>query len=87
MEIQVQAFAYGTNDQINDMTFQRYKLINRAIEDIDSTYFAMWVDPDLGCYTDDYVGCDTTRSLAYTYNADAGRTEWMSVSWSCRNLL
>jgi hypothetical protein len=71
MEVQVQAFSYGTNDQINDMTFQRYKLINRAIEDIDSTFFAMWVDADLGCYTDDYVGCDTARSLAYTYNADA----------------
>lgn len=49
MEVQVQAFAYATNDEINDMTFQRYKLINRAIEDIDSTYFAMWTDPDLGC--------------------------------------
>ncbi len=53
------------------MTFQRYKLINRAIEDIDSTFFAMWSDPDLGCYTDDYVGCDTSRSLAYVYNIDA----------------
>ena len=71
MEIQVQAFAYETNDEINDMTFQRYKLINRAVESIDSMFFAMWVDPDLGCYTDDYVGCDTTRSLAYTYNQDA----------------
>jgi hypothetical protein len=71
MEVQVQAFGYATNDQINDMTFQRYKLINRAKEDIDSTFFAMWVDPDLGCYTDDYVGCDIKRSLAYTYNADA----------------
>ena len=71
MEVQVQAFAYGTNDEINDMTFQRYKLINRAIEDIDSTFFAMWVDADLGCYTDDYIGCDVDRSLAYTYNADA----------------
>ncbi len=71
MEVQVQAFAYSTNDQINDMTFQRYKLINRAKEDIDSTYFAMWVDPDLGCYIDDFVGCDVGRSLAYTYNADA----------------
>jgi hypothetical protein len=30
MEVQVQAFAYATNDQINDMTFYRYKLINRA---------------------------------------------------------
>lgn len=71
MEIQVQAFAYATNDEINDMTFQRYKLINRAIESIDSTFFAMWVDPDLGCDIDDYVGCDTVRSLAYVYNQDA----------------
>lgn len=70
MEIQVQAFAYATNDEINDMTFQRYKLINRATQSIDSTYFAMWVDPDLGCSQDDYIGCDTARSLAYVYNED-----------------
>ncbi|SEQ98042.1 hypothetical protein [Neolewinella agarilytica] len=70
MEVQVQAFAYTTSDDINNMTFQRYKLINRAQEDILDTYFAMWVDPDLGCFTDDYVGCDTTRSLAYVYNED-----------------
>ena len=71
MEIQVQAFAYQTNDEINDMTFQRYKLINRAVESIDSMFFAMWVDPDLGCFDDDYIGCDTARSLAYVYNQDA----------------
>ncbi len=70
MEVQVQAFAYATNDEINDMTFQRYKLINRATQSIDSTYFAMWVDPDLGCSQDDYIGCDTMRSLAYVYNED-----------------
>lgn len=71
MEVQVQAFTYQTNDQLNDMTFQRYKLINRAKSDIDSMYFAMFVDADLGCYTDDYVGCDIKRSLAYYYNQDA----------------
>ena len=70
MEIQVQSFAYETNDALNDMTFQRYKLINRASNRIDSTFFAMWVDADLGCFTDDYIGCDTTRSLAYYYNVD-----------------
>ena len=70
MEIQVQAFAYATNDEINDMTFQRYKLINRAVESIDSTYFAIWVDADLGCPDDDYVGCDIDRSLAFVYNRD-----------------
>lgn len=71
MEVQVQTFAYSTSDEINNMTFQRYKLINRAITSIDSTYFAWWVDPDLGCHTDDYVGCDVERSLAYVYNEDA----------------
>ena len=71
MEVQVQAFGYKTNDAINNMTFQRYKLINRAPKSIDSMFFAMWVDPDLGCYTDDYIGCDVDRSLAYVYNEDA----------------
>ena len=70
MEVQVQAFAYATNDEINDMTFQRYKLINRAESDIRDCYFAMWVDGDLGCDQDDYIGCDIDRSLAYLYNED-----------------
>lgn len=70
MEVQVQAFGYLTADELNDMTFQRYKLINRAVEFIDSCYFAMWVDPDLGCSSDDYIGCDTTKSLMYVYNQD-----------------
>ena len=70
MEVQVQAFAYKTKDELNNMTFQRYKLINRAREAIDSTYFAMWVDPDLGCFEDDFIGCDTAASLMYVYNQD-----------------
>ena len=70
MEVQVQGFAYQTTDEINDMTFYRYKLINRASQAIDSCFFAMWVDPDLGCYTDDYIGCDSVRSLMYIYNVD-----------------
>ncbi|MDQ3016967.1 MAG: hypothetical protein M3R25_09670 [Bacteroidota bacterium] len=70
MEVQVQAFGYATNDQINNMTFYRYKLINRATSAIDSTFFGMWIDPDLGCSEDDFIGCDTSRSLMYTYNQD-----------------
>ena len=71
MEVQVQSFAYSTNDEINDMTFYRYKLINKATEDLVDCYFSMWIDPDLGCYSDDYIGCDVSRSMAYVYNQDA----------------
>ena len=71
MEVQVQAFAFQTGDQINDMSFYRYKLINRASEDIQDCYFAVWTDPDLGCFSDDYVGCFPKEELMFIYNIDA----------------
>lgn len=72
MEVQVQAFAWATNDELNDMTFQRYKLINKAISDIGGCYFGWWVDPDLGCFIDDYVGViPPPVNLMYCYNMDA----------------
>ncbi len=70
MEIHTTVFAYQTDDEINDMSFYKYKMVNRAIETINDTYMGIWMDPDLGCYSDDYVGCDSTRNLGYVYNAD-----------------
>ena len=71
MEVQVEAFGWATNDEVNDMTFQKYKLINKANSDIRDCYFAWWVDPDLGCHQDDYIGCvPPPVDLMYVYNAD-----------------
>jgi hypothetical protein len=70
LEIQAQAFAFSTNDEINNMTFYNYKLINRSHTPLNDTYFGQWVDPDLGDYQDDYVGCDVARGLGYCYNGD-----------------
>lgn len=70
VEIQAQAFAFTTNDEINNMTFYSYKIINRSSNRIHDTYFGQWVDPDLGNYADDYVGCDVGRGLGYVYNGD-----------------
>jgi hypothetical protein len=70
LEIQAQAFAFSTNDEINNMTFYNYKMINRSHTSLNETYFGVWVDPDLGDYQDDYVGCDVARGLGYCYNGD-----------------
>lgn len=70
MEIRAQAFAFATNDAVNDMTFYNYQLINRGSQTLFDTYFAKWVDPDLGCNSDDYVGCDVSRGLGFCYNGD-----------------
>ena len=71
VEIQAQAFGFNTNDEINNMTFYRYKIINRSSSELRDTYFGSWVDPDLGNYLDDYVGCDVQRGLGFCYNGDA----------------
>jgi hypothetical protein len=71
MEIRAQAFAFTSNDEVNNMTFYNYVLINQGSQTLTETYFGSWVDPDLGTSTDDYVGCDVQRGLGYCYNGDA----------------
>ena len=70
MEIQAQMFGFTTNDEINNMTFVNYVLINRGTLTLEDTYFAQWVDTDLGNPNDDFIGCDVMRGLGYSYNGD-----------------
>ena len=70
MEIRGQAFAFATNDEVNNMTFYNYEMINRSTFTLTETYFGQWIDADLGGPTDDYVGCDAERGLGYCYNGD-----------------
>ena len=71
MEIRAQAFAFKTTDEINNMTFYNYQLINRSSFALYDTYMTVWTDADLGYYGDDYIGCDVKRGMGYIYNADA----------------
>lgn len=68
IEVHASAFAYSTNDQLNDATFYNYKIHNRGGLTLDSTFISTWTDADLGYYADDFIGCDTTRSLGILYN-------------------
>ncbi len=70
VECQTTAFAFATNDEVNNMTFYTTKIINRGFTALNDCYMGEWVDADLGNYADDYVGCDVGRSLGYCYNGD-----------------
>lgn len=71
MEVQATAFAYATDDLLNDATFYKFKFINRAPQDIRDMYHSLWLDIDLGCSEDDNVGCSPKDNLVYAYNQDA----------------
>jgi hypothetical protein len=70
MEIRAQAFAFASNDEINNMTFYNYELINRGSLTLFNTYFGYFTDGALGGPFDDYVGCDVQRGLGYYYNGN-----------------
>ena len=48
--------------------FMRYRIYNVGDKTLDSCFFSLWSDPDLGTAGDDLVGCDTLLDLAFTYN-------------------
>ena len=57
MEIRAQAFAFSTNDEVNNMQFYNYVLINQGTQTLTDTYFAQWVDCDLGGPRGRLCGC------------------------------
>lgn len=69
-EIRAQAFAFTSNDEVNNMTFNNYRIYNRSTFRLTDTYFGTWFDPDLGNPRDDIIGSDIARGLGYCYNAD-----------------
>lgn len=70
VQVNAMAFAFSTSDEVNNMTFYTYEIKNRSTTEIGDFYMGQWVDADLGCFNNDYVGCDTVRSLGIMYNAN-----------------
>lgn len=68
VQVNTLAFAFQTTDEVDNMTFYKYEVINKSTNKLNETYISQWVDPDLGCFNNDKIGCDTARSLGICYN-------------------
>src|ERR1035437_298947 len=77
IEIHASAYAYtcpliaDSEKVINYTTLYHYEIINRSSLQYDSVYIANWQDGDLGCATDDHVGCYPKGNYSYYYNEDS----------------
>ncbi len=69
VEVHQTAFAFNRADALGDMHFIKWLMVNKSGEAWDSTYFSIWLDPDLGDANDDFVGCDSALGLGYTWNS------------------
>lgn len=91
-EVQVMAYAFYDDDPVlNNTTFYEITLVNKSNEPLESAYVGLFLDADVGCGADDYVGCLPSKRLAFAYNADAldGQTACFcdgGVSTFCDNI-
>jgi hypothetical protein len=68
--VEAHVLVYNRSDDpiYENIQFRTVTLINKGGNYMDSTYFSIWSDVDLGDATDDAGGCDSSLSLAYVYN-------------------
>lgn len=79
IEIRQTTFAFSRQGALGNTVFLKFEIIRPRIEDpppgtaygdtLRDMYVSLWSDPDLGGSQDDLVGCDTTLSLGFCYNA------------------
>lgn len=76
LQITMWGYAFGAGDPLGNMIFKKATMKYTGLPggpadaSMDSLYFTQWSDPDLGTYTDDYVGCDVDLSFGYVYNGN-----------------
>jgi hypothetical protein len=68
IEIRQTVFASG-DPELENVIFIRYSILNTGSvgEVMDSVYFGVWEDADVGDATDDVVGCDTLLQSGFYY--------------------
>lgn len=79
LEVRAQAFAFSSNNEVNNMTFYNFTVINQGEQTLNDTYFGHFVDADLGCSNDDFVGCDVQRGFGFAYNWDENDENCLGV--------
>lgn len=69
IEIKAQAFAFSSDNRMNDITFYNYQITNKSTYTIYKTYFGVLVEGLLGNEANNYLACDVSRGLGYIFNA------------------
>ncbi|MEM1054443.1 MAG: T9SS type A sorting domain-containing protein [Bacteroidota bacterium] len=57
-------------DLVRTATHYRFEILHRGTETVEDVHVGLYVDADLGFFSDDYVGTDSTSRMVYAYNGD-----------------
>lgn len=68
IEIKQTTFGFDRTGPLGNVIFLKMQIYNRGGKTLQNCFMSLWADIDLGQFTDDLVGCDTTLSLGFVYN-------------------
>ncbi|TFB12354.1 hypothetical protein E3V55_01160, partial [Candidatus Marinimicrobia bacterium MT.SAG.3] len=77
MQMTLWAYDFPSTIPLGNTIFKRTRLIytgklgGLSTAHIDTMYISQWSDPDLGFFTDDYVGWDGNLQMGYVYNSSS----------------
>ena len=70
-DLHVMAYAFeDAGPALAHTVFVNYRYVNRESVSYDSIRFGQFADIDVGCWGDDFAGCDSTRNMFFAYNWD-----------------
>jgi hypothetical protein len=70
IEVHAMFYQFQTANYLNNTTFLTLRVYNRSNRTYYNFHEGLYLDFDLGNYSDDYIGCDPTNRLLYAYNGD-----------------
>jgi hypothetical protein len=65
-----QLSATDTENDLNGTTFIEQRIINKSSYDFADFYTTFFMDTDIGNWSDDFSGCDSSRNMMFSYNGD-----------------
>lgn len=70
IEVHLMVYQFASFDYLDSTTFINIRVFNRGQFTYNNFKVGLYVDADLGNYTDDYFGSMSSKDLVFTYNAD-----------------
>lgn len=77
LEVSETYWAYSYSGALGNVIYKKVDIVYKGLPSskpnskIDSMYIVQWADPDVGTYSDDFAGCDTTLDLGFAYSSQA----------------
>ena len=75
LEISETYWAYSYTGALGNVIYKKVDMVYKGTSKsaansvINDMYIVQWSDPDVGTYSDDYAGCDTSLNLGYAYTS------------------